>query len=235
MDQDDEPLPQSAELPLEFRLGSRLVIAKKAELLDPRRTLYRLELKRPPFLPLIQPVIALCPWIQTHWPEWFLPPIVILKKQKDGWKEEFSKEKQAYDLLKPIQGTVIPYFYGEAVYDASPALVLSAIAGTTLFELAREEFPQSEDEILQEHQEKALEALWSYGVEYTDQKLDNFFATDDSRRVMDIDFELVEFDNTKVWEKSINHAGVLSLMDDYKNTREPNRMPPASIFSPPDK
>jgi hypothetical protein len=52
-----------------FRLGSRLVIAKKAQLLDPRRTVYRLELEEPQFLTLIQPVIALCPWIKARWPE----------------------------------------------------------------------------------------------------------------------------------------------------------------------
>lgn len=180
---------------------------------------YRLYLKPPLFLALIQPVIALFPWIKARSPEWFLPPIVILKKQKLDWEEEFHIEKKAYAHLKPIQGTVIPYFYGEVVYDASPTLVLSAIARTTLSELARDKFPKSKDDALEEQLAKALRALTSYGVKYIDAKRDNFLVADDGQ-VMIVDFEQVEFHTTKVWEESTNHRSVGSLMRYFKRTRE---------------
>jgi hypothetical protein len=86
----------------------------------------------------------------------FLPPTVILKKQKPQWEDQFNTEKKAYDLLKPIQGIVIPKFYGEAMYDTSPALVLSAITGTTLLKLARGNFPESEETALEAEITKAL-------------------------------------------------------------------------------
>jgi hypothetical protein len=66
----------------------------------------------------------------------FLPLTVILKKTKPGCEKQFSREKEAYKLLQQIQGTVIPKFYGEAIYDSPPALILSAFTGTTLLELA---------------------------------------------------------------------------------------------------
>jgi hypothetical protein len=143
--------------------------------------------------------------------------MVILKKQKIGWKDEFSVEREAYKLLKPIQGTVIPYFYGETVYDTSPTLVLSAIAGTTLHDLALNEFPESKDEALETSLEDAFKALTSYGVEYGDQKLDNFLWVDE--RVMVIDLEQVR---TDVWEGNGNSATAGSLMRDFIRTRDLN-------------
>ncbi|KAL2015108.1 hypothetical protein VTK56DRAFT_6308 [Thermocarpiscus australiensis] len=208
MDSDDDLPLQNAGPPLEFRLGSRLVVAKKAESLDPRKTVYRLDLKRPPLpIALIQPVVSLCPWIKARWPEWFLPPTVILKKRKDKWEEEFEKEKQAYGVLKPIQGTIIPHFYGEAVYDGSPTLVLSFIDGKTLLDL----WHSLTEDSLRQRLEEALRALTSYGVHYTDTKFDNFIMLDDGR-LMVIDLEQVELDTTKVWEESVNSANVGSLV-----------------------
>lgn len=210
-------------LPWEFRLGRRLVIANKAELLDIRwPTVCRLELTQPFLLTLTQPIGTLCPWIKARWPEWFLPPTVILKKPKPDWEEEYATEKQAYNILRPLQGTIIPYFYGEAVYGGSPALVFSAIAGSNLFDLARNKFSESKDEALQESVEDAFKALTSYGVEYRDEKLDNFLWVDE--RVMVIDLEQVKFGTTDVWEENVNSATAASLMRDFIKTRNPDRM-----------
>ncbi|KAK4095889.1 hypothetical protein N658DRAFT_481541 [Parathielavia hyrcaniae] len=232
---DNDELLRNDGPPLEFRLGSRLVVAEKAELLDPTRTIYRLDLKRPPLLvALIQAVVSLCPWMNVPWP-WFLPPTVILKKRKDGWEEEFEKEKQAYDVLKPIQGTIVPQFYGEAVYDGSPTLVLSFIDGKTLFDLWRDRVqrytavqeafldevttsPAPED-CLRELLEEALRPLTSYGVHYTDTKLDNFLIKDDGR-VMVVDLEQVELDTTPIWEESVNSANVDSLIETLRMMRQ---------------
>ncbi|KAK4107106.1 hypothetical protein N656DRAFT_720766 [Canariomyces notabilis] len=214
MDTDDELLLQNDGPPLEFRLRTRLVVAEKAELLV--GTVYRLELKRPPlFIALIRRFASLCPWARAHWPEWFLPPTVILKKRKTGWEAEFETEKQAYDVLKPIQGTIVPHFYGEAVYDGSPALVLSPIEGESLTHL----WLDLPEQVLEQQLEKALGALTSYGVHYTDMKLDNFMMLNNGR-LMVFDLEQVKLGSTRNWEKSPNRANVGSIMRVLKMRRQ---------------
>ncbi|KAL2138257.1 hypothetical protein VTI28DRAFT_7185 [Corynascus sepedonium] len=214
MDTDDELLLQNDKPPLEFRLRNRLVVAKKAKLL--LGTVYRLELKRPPLLiALIQRFASLCPWARARWPEWFLPPAVILKKRKAGWEAEFKTEKQAYDVLKPIQGTIVPHFYGEAVYDGSPALILSLIEGETLTHLWR----NLPEQVLEQRLEEALRALTSYGVHYTDAKLDNFMMLNDGR-LMVFDFEQVKLGSTRSWKESPNRANVGSVMRGLKMRRQ---------------
>lgn len=131
-------------------------------------------------------------------------------------------EKRAYNILRPLQGIIIPCFYGEAVYNGSPALVFSAIAGSNLFDLARNKFPESKDEALKKSLEDAFKALTSYGVEYRDEKLDNFLWVD--KRVMVIDLKQVKFGTTDVWEKNVNSAIPASLMRDFARTRNPDRM-----------
>ncbi|KAK3311912.1 hypothetical protein B0H66DRAFT_506442 [Apodospora peruviana] len=220
MDSNDEETVDT--VPLVFRLGSRLVTAKRADLLDPRRTIYRLELNQSPFLPLVQSsIMFLCPLVKSLLPEWFLPATVILKTQKDGWEDEFQTEKRAYDILKPIQGTTIPHFFGETVYNGSPTLVLSVIDGTTLFDLARG-FSEDEYDALRQSLEIALRAITSYGVDYTDEKLDNFLALDDWG-IMIVDLEQVVFDTTKAWEESNNCARVDRLMQEFMGGRKPRQ------------
>lgn len=174
-----------------------------------------MELKRPPLLiALIQRFASLCPWARACWPEWFLPATVILKKRKIGWEAEFKTEKQAYDVLKPIQGTIVPYFYGEAVYDGSPALVLSFIEGETLTHLWR----NLPEKVLEQRFEEALGALTSYGVHYTDAKLDNFMMRNDGGLVV-IDFEQVKLGSTRSWKESPNRDNVGSVMRGLKMRR----------------
>lgn len=155
----------------------------------------RLELTQPFYLALIQPIVAFCPWIRAVWPEWFLPPTVILKKLKPDWETEYDTEIQAYNLLRPIQGTIIPHFYGKAVYGGAPVLVFSAIAGNNLFDLAHGKFPESKDGAFKKSLEDALETLTSYGVEYRDVELANFLWADDNRAMI-IDLEDVKLGTT---------------------------------------
>lgn len=52
--------------------------------------------------------------LRSRWPEWFLPPNIVLKRQKIGWDEEFDNETAIYRRLAPLQGTVVPVCYGVA-------------------------------------------------------------------------------------------------------------------------
>jgi len=102
-------------------------------------------------------------------------------------------------------------------YGTFPALVFSAIAGTTLFDLSRREFPQSKEKALKKGIQDAFEALTQYGVEYGDQKLDNFLWVDE--RVMIIDFEMVRFD---AWEENGNSATADSLLREFVRRIDPD-------------
>jgi hypothetical protein len=133
--------------------------------------------------------------MQIYRPRWFPPPIIILKKRKVGWEDEFNKEKQVYKVLKLLQGTVILYLYGEGVYNGSPALVLSFIHRKTIYKLLHEgRFPEDKDlESLHNSLKDTLRALTGYRVEYTDMKTDNFLLTDNGRATV-VDLEQVELD-----------------------------------------
>lgn len=81
-------------------------------------------------------------------------------------------------------------------------------------------FSESKDEVLQRSLEDAFKALTSYGVEYRDEKLDNFLWVD--ARVMVIDFEQVKFGITDVGEENVNSTTAASLMRDFTQTRNPD-------------
>ncbi|KAJ5343981.1 hypothetical protein MYU51_002043 [Penicillium brevicompactum] len=197
---------ESHPLPLEFLLDDQLIMAKKAELLDPKsgRAVYRLELTNAPSL----------------------PPTVILKKQKPGWEDEFNNEIKAYNLLSRLQGTVIPILYGEAMYDGSPALVLSVISGTTLLELAHGNFPESEEAALEVKIVAALQALVKYGAQYMDERLDNFLLDDEDGQVKIVDLEHAKLSSSKVWPESFNYDTTRYLMyNKFTIARDPDSLP----------
>ncbi|PLB54085.1 hypothetical protein P170DRAFT_8147 [Aspergillus steynii IBT 23096] len=101
-------------------LDGQPIAAKKVEQLHPRRkTVHRLEIE---------------PCSSRH----IIPPTtttVIVKQQKDGWEEEFRLEREAYDRLHELQGTMIPVLFGQGSFNGLPALILSDIAGTTLHDI----------------------------------------------------------------------------------------------------
>ncbi|RKL03840.1 hypothetical protein BFJ68_g6672 [Fusarium oxysporum] len=71
-------------------------------------------------------------WLQSKFPEWFLPDKIVLKCQKENWEEEFDHEVIAYNRLRPIQGLTIPKLYGKIQYTNTRALILSDIGGSSL-------------------------------------------------------------------------------------------------------
>lgn len=71
-------------------------------------------------------------WFQSCFPEWALPGQLVLKKQKDGWDEEFETEKAMYAKLAPLQDVVIPRCFGQLRYEGTRALLLSDIGGVCL-------------------------------------------------------------------------------------------------------
>lgn len=168
--------------------------------LDPRRAVYRLILDK-------------CQELHG------LPTVVIIKKMKDGWHDEFEQEKEAYERLKSLQGSVIPTFFGEGTFNGSPIIIISEVVGKTLHDLAHRKVPISLGE-LQRLLEKAMWLLHSCGAEYLDQRLDNFFLCD-TGEVMIVDLEQVTFPrDLEYWKDSVNYGGVGSLLYLFNDIRE---------------
>ncbi|KAK4032347.1 lipopolysaccharide core heptose(II) kinase RfaY [Parachaetomium inaequale] len=73
-------------------------------------------------------------WVNTLFPEWFLPSHVVLKTQKQGedetvLRELFETEVQAYDRLKALQGVAVPKCHGVIHYNGSKAMILERLDG----------------------------------------------------------------------------------------------------------
>ncbi|QSZ33329.1 hypothetical protein DSL72_002917 [Monilinia vaccinii-corymbosi] len=119
-----------------------------------------------------------------------------------------------YRRLQQLQGKFLPYFYGEAIYDDSPALVLSEIIGRRLFEL---EIPPEEDEEMERKLDEVYRALTVYHVMHGDPTLYN--AMDIGDRIMLLDQEQSEIQEAE-WENSTNKANVGYLMRHLQLNRQ---------------
>ena len=183
-----------------FYFNTVPIRAETVQKLDPRREVYRLKLE---------------PCQEIHG----LPTVVIIKKMKDDWHDEFEQEIEAYERLKCLQGLVIPMSFGQGTFNDSPVIILSEVVGKTLHDLAHSELPISLEKL--RHQlEKAMKLLHSHGVEYRDQRLDNFFLCD-TGEVMIVDLEQVRFPlDLEDWEDSVNYGGVGSLLYLFNDIRE---------------
>lgn len=204
-------------------MGRRHVIATTSDRIDPSRTVYRLNIQKPSvfdYIPnttirsIIKYLIYFSLPLKAIYPEWFLPSTVILKKRKPDWDKEFENEKLMYRRLKPLQGRFIPYFYGQAIYDGSPALVLSEIVGRRLFDITMQ---HGEDEEFEKKLVEVYKALTHYGVIHGDSKLDNAIHVGD--RVMLFDLELGTVDMTE-WEQSTNNGNAGGLLHYLRLNRQ---------------
>lgn len=123
-------------------------------------------------------------WAKLYFPEWFLPPTVIVKKIKPDCDDEFDKEKNMYKRLEAFQGVVIPMCYGETRCDGVPALLLSDIGGFPLYD-ARAASIQEDDLLRMFHD--AFAALAGLGILHDDTKLDNYHLVGDKIMIVDLE------------------------------------------------
>ncbi|GAB1313904.1 Protein kinase domain-containing protein [Madurella fahalii] len=191
-DLDLAPKPESNEISLQFRLGTRRVSAE-GTVCEHHRNVVHLRVL-PSWVDRFVWLLGFLPaplrgLLQSRWPEWFLPPRIVLKRQKEGWDEEFENEKAVYQRLAPLPGTVIPNYYGEVecpatAYTAGRALVLSDVGGIGLYEDAASGL---DTEHVENMLLESLRPLASLGVAHDDSKLDNYRLVGD--RIMVIDFD----------------------------------------------
>lgn len=123
-------------------------------------------------------------FINKTWPGWFLPKTVVMKKLKRDWDDEFDAEKEAYARLKPLQGDLIPIFYGVAECEGTRAFVLSEVDGVVSYlqshpPLPREEFKRRVETIYQK--------LGAFNFSYDDANLGNILLTKDGAMLVDLE------------------------------------------------
>ncbi|KAF4499202.1 hypothetical protein FAGAP_4633 [Fusarium agapanthi] len=155
-------------------------------------------------------------WLQTKFPEWFLPEDIVLKRQKENWEEEFDHEIVAYNRLRPIQGLTIPKLYGTIQYANTRALILSDIGGSSL---STPEGSVLDEQAMEPLLHQALTSLNEYGVCHDDTKLDNFHlvADEGKDKIMIVDLESADFDQTDEELAYTAKNKTKSLLRQYRN------------------
>ncbi|KAL1861754.1 hypothetical protein VTK73DRAFT_6930 [Phialemonium thermophilum] len=180
---------------ISFRLRSRIIsaTAKPADSAHPN--VLRLHVHDSVIQIVVQTLLrwlpsSLCSAVRTCLPEWTLPTDLILKKQKDGWEEEFDTEIAIYKKLRCLQGLVIPICYGQVQYEGTRALLLSDIGGACV---ATAEGAILKEADLRSLFDQALTALANQGILHDDLKLDNFHLVDraGSKIIMVVDLERI--------------------------------------------
>ena len=133
-------------------------------------------------------------WVQTALPEWFLPDQVVLKSQKNGDRkiveEDFDTEVRAYRHLKPLQGVLIPKFYGLLRYNGTQAMLLDYLKGIRLSD------PEGATMTLEELSDllqPCYRALHAFGVHQDDANLSNFQLVDGRLMVMDLESVVLDY------------------------------------------
>lgn len=123
-------------------------------------------------------------WIETCFPEWTLPSRLVLKKQKDGWDDEFETEKATYAKLRSLQGVATPRLFGELRYENTRAILLSGIGGACL---ATPEGALLEMSDFRRLVYQAMDAFAPFGMLQDDNKLDNYHFIGDKVMIVDLE------------------------------------------------
>ncbi|KAK4156608.1 lipopolysaccharide core heptose(II) kinase RfaY [Chaetomidium leptoderma] len=184
--------------PVQFWFRTRYVSALASEISNLHPHVLGLYIRPSMVANLIASTIRLLPTFvqsraQTVFPEWFLPDHVILKTQKPGEEKEimeeyFDIEIKAYTRLKPLQGVVIPRFYGCVRYNGTRAMILEHLGGISL---ASPEGAMLRLEELSTLLQPCFRALHAFDVHQDDSNLSNFQLVDG--RIMVLDLESAVF------------------------------------------
>ncbi|KAK5656276.1 hypothetical protein OQA88_5039 [Cercophora sp. LCS_1] len=202
-----------------FRFRTRLVSATSTPVDSHHPDVLRLRLNPSRTAYLIGWLATLVPWIKSGFPEWFLAPNVIIKREKTDQeaviaKELFDTETQAYERLKDLQGLVVPICYGQVRCNGRRALVLQDVGGVSVAEPAGATLNLEElSRLLQE----CCHALRGFGVHQSDFQCGNFRLV--GSKLMALDFEMAEFDLSEDDSAFFTATGISHLLSAYQRSR----------------
>ncbi|KAI0426760.1 hypothetical protein F5Y09DRAFT_350885 [Xylaria sp. FL1042] len=228
----------------EIRFRTRFIRAPAYQIMN--RYVYRLDVPSSPIgewlLFCLPPPIRT--WAKSFFPEWFLPPVVILKETNPERPNDFKNEVDIYKRLRHLQGFYIPHCFGTAISDdCSPALLLSYVEGTPLHQLELDALvaPQvleayrqrtylrriRDDDIMNKRLASALrdmyDALTQSGVVHGDAQLHNFIWVKDHVVAVDLEFSyLLPSDITNIHEfrSLISEIGRIIKVDTLEDPAE---------------
>ncbi|KAK0625125.1 hypothetical protein B0T17DRAFT_639555, partial [Bombardia bombarda] len=172
-----------------FPFRTRIICATATPIDNVYPNVLRLQVQSSIVLRLIPRLVAFLPstirtWFDASYPEWNLPSNVILKKEKKDWQKEFDNEKAAYTKLRPLQGVIIPKFFGELLYDNTKAFLMSDIGGASL-DSPEGALLEVADFRRMLHQ--TLIAFTQFRITLDDLKLGNFHLTGDKIMIVDLE------------------------------------------------
>jgi len=204
----------------QFRFRTRTLTAIATPVNNVHPNVIRLNMQPSIVQSVLRAVIGCMPsaaqvWFRSSFPEWTLPPRLVLKKMKKGWDDEFDTEKATYAKLHSLQGVIIPKLFGELRYgNNTRALLMSDIGGASLATpeggmLGLDEFKRLI------HQ--ALGAFSHFRITQDDVKLDNFHLVDG--KIMVVDLESVNEDLSDEDFEFLVHCAVTSLSEFYERNQ----------------
>jgi hypothetical protein len=127
-------------------------------------------------------------WVHAAFREWFLPDQVVLKMQKSGEEEIveelFDIEMKAYGRLQPLQGVIIPRFYGTLRYNGTRAMLLERLGGISM---SSPEGATMRLEELSALLQPCYRAIHAFDVAVDDTNLSNFQLVDGRMMMMDLE------------------------------------------------
>ncbi|KAL2758161.1 hypothetical protein ACRALDRAFT_1074870 [Sodiomyces alcalophilus JCM 7366] len=205
--------------PTRFRFRTRIIYATASPADSVHQNVLRLYIQPSLVQQLIESLVNVLPspaqiWLESCFPEWTLPPRLVLKQQKEGWDEEFEMEKATYTKLRSLQDVVIPRCFGELKYENKRALLLSDIGGACL---ATAEGGLLEVADFRRMLRQALDALAPFGISQDDNKLDNYHVVGD--KIMAVDLERVNVGLTPEIVSLHVDSTVKGLTQRYEDTQ----------------
>ncbi|KAI8722328.1 hypothetical protein NCS52_00376300 [Fusarium sp. LHS14.1] len=214
-------------LGLIFWFRTRLVSATGRAVDSYHPNVLRLRVDPSPLQQFIQRVVGFIPqlvryYIKSTFPEWFLPTNIVLKTERQGKEEEhgdpdelMDTEIRAYKQLKPVQGVVVPVYYGEVRWNGSRSIIVQDVGGVSLRE---PEGMLLEFDKFARLLEECYIALINFGVNLEDSQLGNFILVDG--KVMAVDLEMVSFYRTEDEMKQFMYMDISDLAHRYQDRRK---------------
>ncbi|KAM0479586.1 hypothetical protein ACHAPX_004803 [Trichoderma viride] len=204
-----------------FRFGTRHITAIGQAADNYHPNVRRLRIQPSLLDRVVKAVLYLFPkfaqaYMRRWYPEWYLPPAIVLKCQKPDWEEEFDNELASYRSLQSLQGTVIPRHFGVVQFEGVRSHLMADIGGVCIpytIETAEEAYT-----IVRKLIHESLSALASRGFVQDDVKLDNFHVV--GSRVVVVDLERVERTRNPDELAKFVDSSVQLLMKQYRNYLE---------------
>lgn len=182
---------------VQFRLGLFSINAR-AELFAPRFPhVIKATLQRSAFHNWLQRFVQWLPGpaqrlvrtaIQALWPAFGLPDCVVLKKlEKPEYTQAFENEQAMYRRLVSGQGSIVPHFYGEAVFEGVRTNVIECLPWPSF---RNQPLPLMSPDEFEKRITVAIDSMLEHGhgLLHGDPKLCNILLADDGRIVF-IDLE----------------------------------------------